>query len=99
MCHFGSLTCAVMLTGSDHVSPSSLLLANTNCPVESGERPGCDPAMDRSRLLHSAATQIVFVAGSKRMDGSPTRLFSWSGPMSRISFFGSHVFPPAVLRF
>src|SRR5690606_20466790 len=96
--HLGSLTCSVMLYTSVQVCPSSLLLTSTNWPVSSGDNPGLEPAMDRLPLLHNAATQIVFVAGSNNTEGSPTPLFSCGAPISIMICIGSQVRPPSVLR-
>ena len=98
--HFGSLTCSVMLTGSDHVRPSSSLCVSISWPVSSGSIPGPEPFQDRLPWLHVAATQIRPVSRSTSTAGSPTP--SWfhfgSSPMSRITRDGDHVRPPSVLR-
>src|SRR5699024_5488013 len=103
-CHSGPLICLVIFIGSDHVCPSSSLLANINCPVSSGSSPGPEAVQALSPgmpWVHSAATQIVPVSSSTSMEGPPIPFWasgkSPHSPISSITCISSPVRPPSVL--
>ena len=103
--HSGCFNSGVRLIGADHVRPSSVLFAITNCAVWSLSMPGLE--LTHARWLpipwvQAATTQHVLLALSTRIAGSPTP-FCAAGrppfsPKAKGKRMGSHVFPPSMLR-
>ena len=101
----GSFTCSVILIGSDHVLPSSVLFTIINCAVWFISIPGCE--LHHARWLpipcvHAATIHTVFVFVSTKIEGSPTPFWAFGkppySPNERGRRIFSHVFPPSVLR-